>query len=153
MYILNLLNFNLTEIENIITKLEFRPTDIFIPIEYYTDNEFWDVKYKDFARTNGNIVILGGYKMRIHWSNNFVPFNQIIISSPSAFECIKKKSKDMKPPPSHKKFSDKNEFVDISMKFYDDKKIGVLVRSVIKIDIKEPKNILIINIENKKNIE
>ncbi len=145
----NIPEFELDVIEDIISKLPFKPEDILIPVEYYTHKDFWKEKHSRFSETRGKHINLAGNELRVHWSNNYVPFDDIIISSPSAFEWVRKKVKEMKPSVSgHKSFTDADEPLDISMRLYG-RQIGVLVRSVIKCEIKDPTKVLIINIKGR----
>jgi len=92
--------FSYPEIVQSILKNVNRPTNIFIPIDepYYNEVHNWvkegNAKYED----RDLCIFVGGFRVKVHWSTKYTPFNNVVVLDRNGIKIIQKKFEDIKIP-------------------------------------------------------
>lgn len=131
------------EFLRILTPLR-KPTDIFIPIKIFVDmHRFYSEAI--FERDSHYTYLkVGDNKIRMHWSNKLLPFNEIFILEESGVTWLQKRVKDMtvsmaRDPPGIKLLTKKDDILQISVKISDANSVNFLMRLVAKAEVDKEK--------------
>jgi len=118
------------------SELKFIPTDIFLPISTFLD--VYKFYKEGLVHVEGQLYLkFKKHKIRVHWSNKFLPFNKIYILDSSGIKCIQKQSRHMinEQYSDHRELTDKNDILQIRAKILSSDKVDFLMRIILSVSV------------------
>lgn len=91
--------FSYNEISEKIFDNVYAPTDIFIPIDwpYFNEVHNW-IRERNAEYKDGLYIKIAHFKIKVHWSSKYTPFNNIVVLDKDGIRMIQKKFEDVEPP-------------------------------------------------------
>ena len=125
-----------------------KPTDLFMPLELfiklYQLYPLDKIKRDDQGQT---YLKVGSNKVRLHWSNKYLPFKKIYLLDSSGIRWTQKRVKDMSSYEDLKSISNPDDLVYIAYKeLKGERKVKFLIRVVYRIDILDKNKMHIIRV-------
>ena len=143
--------FSYDNLINIIFESIPNPSDLFLPIDkYFHEIQEWR-NHDEVEYIKGEFFIkFNNYKIKIHWSNRYIPLKNIVVINKNNLNIIQKRFEDMKTPKELKNISftyKKGEKLNIYFADSDDiSQFDFYFRSLIAIDELDLKSAFVIKI-------